>query len=53
MWRVFQEGETPYLSVVYKDYGKYGGYYITFPEPGDLYISLYDLGEPKVKEIAR
>ena len=47
-WRKFQAGEKAYLSVVYKDYGgKYGGYYISFPEPGDLYISLYDLGEPK------
>lgn len=49
-WRKFQAGDKAYLSVVYKDYGKYGGYYITFPEPGDLYIRLYDLGEPKAKE---
>ena len=49
-WRLFQAGDTGYLSVVYKDYGgKYGGYYIAFPEPGDLYIPLYDLGEPKIK----
>ena len=47
MWRRFKEGDKEYLSVVHKDYGgNYGGYYIAFPEPGDLYISLYDLGKP-------
>jgi len=50
MWKRYKEGEKKYLSVVYKDYGKYGGYYIDFPEPGDLYVSLYDLGKPEVKE---
>lgn len=50
-WRKYQEGEKSYLSVVYKDYGGgYGGYYITFPEPGDLYIPLYALGAPKIAE---
>ncbi len=51
MWKRFKEGDKHYLSVVYKDYGEnYGGYYIAFPEQGDLYISLYDLGKPEVTE---
>ena len=50
-WRRFKEGDKGYLSVVYKDYGNsWGGYYISFPEPGDLFIPLYDLGKPKEEE---
>lgn len=56
MWRIFKEGDVEVLSLVYKDYGsvygkKMGGYYVTsYLEPGDLYIPLYALGEPKVTE---
>ena len=51
MWKRYQKGEKSYLSVLYKDYGEhYCGYYIGFPKPGDLYIPLYDLGKPEVKE---
>lgn len=49
MWKRYNGNEEEtYLSVVYKAYGKhYGGYYIAFPEEGDLYIPLYDLGKPE------
>lgn len=48
MWRKYKYGEKQYLSVVYKDYGGgYGGYYISFPKDGDLYIRLCDLGKPQ------
>ena len=50
-WRRLKEGDKVYLSVVYKSYGKhYGGYYIAFPEVGELYISLYGLGNPEAVE---
>ena len=47
MWKRYKEGEKQYLSVVYESYGgSYGGYYIDFPEDGDLYIRICDLGKP-------
>ena len=41
-WKTFKDGDTEYLSIVYKSYGNnYGGYYVTSHlEPGDLYIPL-------------
>lgn len=51
MWRKYKDGEKQYLSVVYKDYGGWGGYYISFHEDGDLYISLCDLGKPQETRI--
>lgn len=41
-WKKYNEGDTKYLSIVYKDYGGgYGGFYVTCHlEPGDLYIPL-------------
>lgn len=47
MWKRYKEGDKKYLSVVYHAYSKkYGGYYIQFPEEGDYYISLFELGDP-------
>lgn len=48
-WKIFKEGDEEYLSVVYRSYGKsYGGYYITSSlEPGDYYIPVYELGDPR------
>ena len=52
-WRRLKEGDTVYLSVVYKSYGKhYGGYYIDFPEVGDLHIPLPDLGDPEGRTVS-
>ena len=53
IWRKFIEGDTEYLSVVYKSLSDdCGGYYISSDlEPGDLYIPLFELGKPMVDEL--
>ena len=42
-WRIYREGDKKYMSVVKKQTGAhYVGYYITFPKPHEVYLSLPD-----------
>lgn len=52
-WRRFKEGDERYLSIIYKELpSPYEGFYILshLPMPGDLYIPVHELGEPKTDE---
>lgn len=53
-WKRFKEGDKRRYSIIYKQYSKdWGGWYLGGDlKPGDFYIPVDDLGEPKETEDA-